>query len=135
MRGLQMGMSFGEIRELMPSILDFSELHDSIEKPLSTYSTGMRLRLAVSISTMLAPDLLLLDEWIGTGDARFRERVRERMNMLVEGSRGLILATHNVVLMKSLCTKGIVLNEGKVAFAGDLEESLNYYNEEIVKAK
>jgi len=128
-------MRFVEIRETIPAILEFSELGDAIEKPISTYSTGMRLRLAVSISTMVTPDVLLLDEWIGTGDARFRDKVRSRMNSLVENSNGLVLATHNATLMKSLCHDGIVLHEGRVAFSGALNDALQYYNEQIVKAK
>ena len=129
MRGLQMGFDLREVRELIPRILEFSELEPFIEKPLNTYSTGMRLRLAVTVSTMRPPDVLLLDEWIGTGDARFREKLRDRMNNLVEQSRGLILATHNVGLMQSLCTKGLVLDKGSVVFQGNLAEALDFYRD------
>lgn len=129
MRGLQMGLGLKRIRELIPSVMEFSELGEHIEKPLATYSTGMRLRLAISISTMIEPDILLLDEWIGAGDARFNEKVKERMMGLVEGSRGLLLATHNVGLMKSLCTHGLVLDKGKVMFAGEVDEALDFYKE------
>ena len=129
MRGLQMGFEFSEIREMVPQILAFSELEQDIEKPLSTYSTGMRLRLAVAVSTMRAPDVLLLDEWIGTGDAHFRDKLRARMNQMVEDSRGLVIASHNVTLMKSLCTHGIVLSGGEIAYQGDLDDALNFYAE------
>ena len=87
----------------------------------------MRLRLAVSISTMIEPDILLLDEWIGAGDARFRESVRARMDALVRNSRGLVLATHNTGLMKSLCTHGLVLERGRSLFCGELDEALARY--------
>ncbi len=127
LRGLQMGLKLSEIKQKVPDILAFSELEDAIEKPLNTYSTGMRLRLAVSISTMIEPDILLLDEWIGAGDANFREKVRARMNGLVEKSRGLVIATHNVGLMKSLCTHGLVLDKGRALFCGDLQEALEFY--------
>ena len=90
MRGLQMGFELREVREMIPQILEFSELEPFIEKPLNTYSTGMRLR-----------------------------------------SRGLILATHNVELMKSLCTKGLVLNKGTVVFQGDLTEALEFYGDSV----
>ena len=129
MRGLQMGLRLEEVRGMVPQVLEFSELAADIEKPLNTYSTGMRLRLAVAVSTMIAPDVLLLDEWIGTGDIHFRQKFRERMHSLIEDARGLILATHNVALMKSLCTRGVVLHEGKLVFDGELEAAQAYYAE------
>lgn len=127
MRGLQMGLGLKQIRALIPEVLEFSELGEHIEKPLATYSTGMRLRLAIAVSTMIEPDILLLDEWIGAGDARFNAKVKQRMMGLVEGSRGLVLATHNVALMKSLCTHGLVLEGGKAAFLGPVEDALTFY--------
>lgn len=127
MRGLQMGLGLKQIRALIPEVVAFSELSDDIEKPLATYSTGMRLRLAVSVSTMIEPDILLLDEWIGAGDAKFSAKVKARMMSLVEGSRGLVLATHNVGLMKSLCTHGLVLQKGRVVYAGPVDDALAFY--------
>ena len=131
MRGLQMGLSLKEVRSRVPHIVEFSELEDAIENPLNTYSTGMRMRLAFSVSTMVDTDILLLDEWIGAGDARFREKVKERMDGLVAQSRGLVLATHNAGLMKSLCTHGLVLEGGRMAFIGELGDALNFYQTEI----
>lgn len=129
MRGLQMGLNFDEIKALVPGIVEFTELDDAIEKPFNTYSSGMRLRLAVSISTMVEPDILLLDEWLGAGDARFSNKVQDRMNALVEKSRGLVIATHNEKLMRNLCTHGLVLSKGKALFCGDLDEALAVYKD------
>lgn len=131
MRGLQMGLKLKEVKALVPEIVGFTELEEAIENPLNTYSTGMRIRLAFSVSTMVEPDILLLDEWIGAGDARFRDKVKARMNKLVEHSRGLVLATHNTTLMKSLCTHGLVLSKGRMVFCGDLAEALERYKSEI----
>lgn len=127
LRGLQMGMSLDEVRNIIPEVIAFSELGDAIEKPLNTYSTGMRLRLAVSVSTMIKPDVLLLDEWIGAGDAHFRVKLKERMNRIIEDTSAVVLATHNVSLMKELCTRGIFLHEGRILFQGDLDETLDAY--------
>lgn len=132
LRGLQMGLKLGEIKALVPDIITFAELEDDVEKPFNTYSTGMRLRLAVSISTMIEPDILLLDEWIGTGDARFRDKVKARMDKLVELSRGLIIASHNAALMKSMCTHGLVLAKGRMLFFGKLGEAFTCYENERV---
>lgn len=127
LRGLQMGLKMTRINELVEDVIAFSELQDDIDKPCDTYSTGMRLRLAVAISTMIAPDILLLDEWIGVGDANFRKKVKERMNSLVEKSLGLVIATHNTGLMRSLCTHGLVLAKGKIVFCGELDEAIDFY--------
>ncbi|MBC7284269.1 ATP-binding cassette domain-containing protein [Hoeflea sp.] len=135
LRGLQMGLTLKQIRELIPQVMAFSELVSDIEKPLSTYSTGMRLRLAIAVSTMIEPDILLLDEWIGAGDAAFNAKVKTRMMSLVEGSRGLVLATHNTGLMKSLCTHGMVLDKGRSTFIGPVDEALAFYGEQVAKAK
>lgn len=128
MRGLHMGLSLSEIRSLVKEVVGFAELEDHIDKPLSTYSTGMRLRLAFSISTMIEPDILLLDEWIGAGDVHFSKKIKARMDGLVEQSRGLVLATHNAGLMKRLCTKALVLDKGQVTFEGEIEDALDFHN-------
>jgi len=122
-----MGMKLDEVKELVPEIIAFSELEDYMEQPFNTYSTGMRLRLAVSISTMIEPDILLLDEWIGTGDAKFREKVKKRMDSLVQQSRGLVIASHNNGLLKSLCSHGMVMAKGKILYWGKIDEALSKY--------
>lgn len=135
MRGLQMGMKLAEIKEMIPEIAEFSELEEAMEQPFYTYSTGMRLRLAVTISTLIEPDILLLDEWLGAGDASFSAKVKKRMDSLVERSRGLVIATHNEALMKTLCTHGLLLSKGGVEFYGDLAEALERYKELAAAAK
>ena len=130
LRGLQMGLGLKEIRALIPEVLEFSELAGDIEKPLATFSSGMRLRLAIAVSTMIEPDILLLDEWIGAGDAKFNAKVRTRMMGLVEDSRGLVIATHNAGLMKSLCTHGLVLSGGRNVYYGKVDDALAFFMEE-----
>ena len=127
-RGLQMGLRLKEIEGLLDNILSFAELGQAINKPLHTYSSGMRVRLAFAISTMIEPEVLLLDEWIGVGDANFRKKFEMRMNELVDSCRALVLATHNNSLMSSLCTHGMVLNQGKIVFFGQINEALSFYN-------
>ena len=135
LRGFQMGLNFKSIKQLVPEIVEFSELAEFIENPFNTYSTGMRMRLAFSISTMVAPDILLLDEWIGTGDAGFRAKVEGRMDSLLAQSRGLVLASHNTELMKGLCTHGLVLSKGRALFYGELSEALDIYNAQLKPKK
>lgn len=127
LRGLQMGLRLKEIRELIPSVVEFSELEESINDPIRIYSTGMLLRLGFAISTMIEPDILLLDEWIGSSDARFREKTQARMNELVDNSRGLVLATHNITLMQALCDRALVLIKGRLVFDGAVADAQEYY--------
>lgn len=129
LRGLQMGLKLDEIRELIPSVVEFAELNAAINDPIRIYSTGMLLRLGFAISTMIEPDILLLDEWIGSSDARFREKTQSRMNELIDNSRGLVLATHNINLMESLCDKALVLIKGRIQFEGSVSDAHAFYQE------
>lgn len=129
MRGLQMGLGLDEIKQMVPEVVSFSELEEYMDQPFNTYSSGMRLRLAVAISTMISPDILLLDEWIGTGDARFRKKVKKRMSELIGQSSGLVLASHNNSLLRDLCTHGIIMQKGKVAVFGDITSALQIYKD------
>jgi len=128
LRGMQMGLSMDAIRELVPAVIEFSELEDHIHKPIATYSTGMMLRLAFAVSTMIQPDILLLDEWIGAGDTIFKEKAEKRMNDIVTYSNGLIIATHNDNLMKRICNKGLVMFKGEAVFSGAIDDCLKFYH-------
>jgi len=128
LRGMQMGLTMDHIRELVPEVIAFSELEDHIHKPIATYSTGMMLRLAFAISTMIQPDILLLDEWIGAGDTVFKDKAEKRMNDIVTHSNGLVIATHNDNLMKRVCNKGLVMFKGRAVFSGDIDDCLKFYH-------
>lgn len=134
LRGLQMGLTLGQLRNLIPEVVEFTELGDSIHEIFGTYSTGMRLRLAVAISTMIAPKILLMDEWIGSGDISFRQKVRKRMEKVLSESQAMILASHNLPLLREHCNKGWVMDQGKLLFSGSLSDAIAYYQNEIVKS-
>lgn len=109
LRGFVMGMTAQQIREKMPEVRAFTELGSDLDKPFQTYSQGMRLRLAVAVSTLIEPDVLIIDEWIGAADASFRPKVTERLNSIIGRSKVLIIASHNDALLQQLCNKFIVL--------------------------
>ncbi|MBV9521067.1 MAG: ABC transporter ATP-binding protein [Hyphomicrobiales bacterium] len=117
-----MGLSFAEARRLSPSIQEFSELGEFLRLPVRTYSTGMFLRLAFAISTSVEPDIIIMDEMISGGDARFMERAKARLTSLLERTKILIVATHSVEIMQSLCNKVIWLDHGEVRKIGSFEE-------------
>lgn len=131
LRGLEMGMSMADIRAKVPAIVEFSGLAEAIDRPFVTYSAGMRLRLAVAIALSVQPDVMLLDEWIGAGDATFQVKVTARMNELVDGAKALMLASHNDALLKRVCNRGMVMDQGGCVFQGPIAEALDYYHTHI----
>ncbi|WP_119461618.1 ABC transporter ATP-binding protein [Rhodospirillaceae bacterium SYSU D60014] len=127
LRGLAMGMTPEEIRQRTAEIAAFTELGNHLNLPLHTYSTGMRMRLAFAVATAVEPDILLMDEWIGAGDASFTEKASKRMNELVERSGILVLASHNASLIERTCNKVVLLDQGKVAAFGPVSEIMPAY--------
>jgi ABC-type polysaccharide/polyol phosphate transport system ATPase subunit len=117
-----MGLTFAEARRLSPSIEEFSELGEFLRLPVRTYSTGMFLRLAFAISTSIEPDIIIMDEMIGGGDARFLEKAKARLSSLMERTKILVLATHGIEIMASLCNKVVWLDHGEVRETGSFEE-------------
>lgn len=129
LRGAMLGLSFAEIKALLPGIVEFSELGDWVHEPIHRYSSGMALRLAFSITTAVRSDILLLDEWLGAGDAAFLRKARARMRGMVQDASIVVLATHNLNLMRSQCNQAMVLEEGKLVFFGDLDTAIEKYQE------
>ncbi len=129
LRGLAMGMSLGEVKDRLPDIAEFSELGDSIYDPIQTYSAGMRARLAFSIATARAPNILLMDEWISTGDQYFVMKAQERLRSKVEECRILIMASHSRPIISEFCTHGLVIERGRSLFFGPTEDALKFYDE------
>lgn len=114
LRGLVMGMSKRQIDELTPEIAEFSGLGDYINMPVRTYSTGMLMRLAFSISTSVQADILLMDEWLSVGDAEFTEKAEQRMKDVVSGAGILVLASHSPDLIAKECNRVIHLEHGRI---------------------
>ena len=127
LRGTAMGLPADRIRELTRDILEFSGLNDAAQHRLRTLSAGQRMRLGFAVSTAAEGDIMLLDEWLGAGDMQFIRKARARMNDRVKGSRIVILATHNLEIARRVCNKGVVLEHGRVVFAGGVIESILEY--------
>lgn len=113
-RGLVLGMNRRMIRQLTPEIAEFSGLGDYLHMPVHTYSTGMLMRLAFSITTSVPADILLMDEWLSVGDAEFRQQAEERIRALVSQSGILVIASHSADLIARECTRVIELAHGLV---------------------
>jgi lipopolysaccharide transport system ATP-binding protein len=128
-RGRLLGLSANEIKEKMPEIVEFSELGDFIEMPVRTYSTGMHMRLAFSISTALRPEILLMDEWLSVGDEGFKLKAEARMKEVIQASRILVVATHSRELAMRTCNRAIWLEHGKVKLDGTSKDVCKAYFE------
>jgi ABC-type polysaccharide/polyol phosphate transport system ATPase subunit len=123
LRGLINGWSPDEIASRQEEIIEFSELGDFIDMPLKSYSQGMAARLAFATSTSFRPEILLMDEWIGAGDASFQDKAKRRMNELAEAAGIIVLASHNDDLIKRTCNKLLELEKGRVKSFGPIETS------------
>ena len=113
-RGLLLGIPKGLIDEKLQDIINFADLGEFINYPISKYSKGMRLRLAFGISTINKPDILLIDEWVNAGDKEFREKSKIRLNDIISNSGCLLLASHSENVIKNYCNKVMRLEEGKI---------------------
>jgi ABC-2 type transport system ATP-binding protein len=111
----------------MDDIAEFSELGDYLDMPIRTYSSGMFVRLGFAISTSLDPQILIMDEMIGAGDAKFFSRAQERLKQMIERTGILVVATHSPDILKTWCTKGMLLNHGKLVHFGEVTETLAEY--------
>jgi lipopolysaccharide transport system ATP-binding protein len=113
-RGLIMGASKQQMRELTDSIAEFSGLGDYLTMPVRTYSSGMVLRLAFAIVTSVEADVLLMDEWLSVGDADFVAKAEERMKTFVGKASILVLASHNPKIVDELCNVRLTLEHGQI---------------------
>lgn len=121
-RGLLLGESPESIREKTEEIIQFAELGEFIDYPIKTYSSGMIVRLAFAISTMIQGDILLLDEIFGAGDARFMKKATARIMTLIENAHILVFVSHDFATVKQICTRAIWLDHGTVVMDGPCEQ-------------
>jgi lipopolysaccharide transport system ATP-binding protein len=128
LRGVMMGMRAREIAARYDDIAEFTGLGEFLDMPLRTYSTGMQLRLAFAVSTAVIPEILIMDEWLSTGDADFQERANERMRTIVDSSNILVLASHSAALIQDNCNRVIWLEKGRVLMDGPPDEVLRAYS-------
>jgi ABC-2 type transport system ATP-binding protein len=126
-RGLYLGMSRKQMQKRVDDIAEFTELGDYLSMPLRTYSTGMRVRLALGVVTSIDPEILLLDEGIGAVDAAFLNKARDRLKDLVKRSGLLVFASHSDEMLFELCDSAIWMDEGGVKQQGSLREVLTGY--------
>ncbi|MEI6985423.1 MAG: ABC transporter ATP-binding protein [Rhodospirillaceae bacterium] len=126
--GLFLGMSPHEIDQKIHDIGEFTELGEFLALPVRTYSSGMQLRLSFAIATAIDPEILLLDEGFGAGDARFSEKAEHRINSLIKRTKVIVLATHSAGMIRSMCNRAALMTEGRLIAYGGVEDILNQYD-------
>lgn len=126
-RGLFLGMTRKQMEKRIDEIADFTELGDYLQMPLRTYSTGMRVRLALGVVTSINPEILLLDEGIGAVDDAFLKKARNRLKDLVKRSGLLVFASHSDELLFELCDSAIWMDEGRLRKQGSLRDVITAY--------
>jgi len=134
-RGLVMGLSPAEVREREREIIDFAAIGPFIDLPIRTYSTGMAVRLAFAISTYLQGEILLLDEMLGAGDASFQKKARDRMNSLLEAAKIMVLVSHDMGTIRSICPRTIWLRGGRIVADGPSEVVIDSYLQAMTPAE
>ncbi|WP_448627011.1 galactan export ABC transporter ATP-binding subunit Wzt/RfbE [Geodermatophilus sp. URMC 64] len=126
-RGLFLGMNRKQMEARVDEIADFSELGDFLNMPLRTYSTGMRVRLALGVVTSIDPEILLFDEGIGAVDGAFLAKAKGKLTELVERAGMLVFASHSDELLGQLCNKALWMEHGRIKQMGGLREVLTAY--------
>ncbi|MDN3671933.1 ABC transporter ATP-binding protein [Flavobacterium branchiarum] len=128
LNGAILGMTKKEITSKLDEIIDFSGCERYIDTPVKRYSSGMTVRLAFAVAAFLEPEILVVDEVLAVGDAEFQKKAIGKMQAISRGEgRTVLFVSHNMAAVKSLCTKAIVLEQGKVAFEGEVLTAIEKY--------
>jgi lipopolysaccharide transport system ATP-binding protein len=128
-RGLLLGLTPKFMRAITDEIVAFADLGPFIDYPIKTYSAGMQVRLAFSISTAVGGGVLLMDEVLGAGDASFMAKAKQRIRDLIAQSEILVLASHDLAMLGAICERGVVLHHGELAFDGPVAEAIATYKQ------
>jgi ABC-type polysaccharide/polyol phosphate transport system ATPase subunit len=132
LNGALLGRSYRQMRQLEEEIIEFSELGEMIDLPIKYYSSGMHGRLAFAIGAIIDPEILLMDEIFAAGDAHFVQKAMTRLMELFDNSQIVLLVSHDLIQIKELCSRVMVLHKGVIVNDGDPKEMVDYYNNEIV---
>lgn len=122
------GIKRDNLQSSISWVRDFSGLGDAFDRPVRTYSSGMLARLAFSITCLQSHDVLLIDEGFGTLDTEFQARAREHLDAILQQTAVLMLASHNISMLREYCNKGLVLISGRIAFFGELGTAIDSYS-------
>lgn len=129
--GAVLGHSRAFMQEKFDEIVEFSELKEFIDVPLKNYSSGMRARLGFSIATVVEPDILILDEVLSVGDAKFRKKSEKKIIDMMDKGITVLFVSHNLDQVKRICNKALILDKGHMKCYGDIDEVALAYKEMV----
>lgn len=135
MAGQLLGMSRQDITKLMLDIISFAEIGDYIDQPLRIYSSGMQVRLAFSVATVIRPDVLIIDEALSVGDGYFQQKCYSRIREFQASGTTLIFVSHDIAALSSFCKRVIWIDSGVIREFGDTKPILELYSKELFKKK
>lgn len=127
LNGMILGMTRAEVQRQYDAIVDFSGIEQFLDTPVKRYSSGMLVRLGFAVAAHLSADILIVDEVLAVGDAAFQRKSLSKMGDVVNDGRTVLFVSHNMAAVKSLCTRAIVLHEGKMAYDGAIDQAINTY--------
>ena len=129
--GSVLGFSREFLEEKYDEILEFSELGEFIDVPIKNYSSGMRARLGFSIATVVEPEILILDEVLSVGDAKFRKKCERKMQKMFDHGVTVLFVSHSLAQVKRLCNKAILLEHGQLIAQGDIDDVSEIYERKL----
>lgn len=135
LRGTAMGLKTGFVREQIVPILEFADLLEKANHRLHTLSTGQKMRLGFAVSTCVQHDVIMMDEWVGSGDDNFMIKAKERLLGQMSDETIVVLASHSAGLLRAMCTKAIVLEQGRIIHAGNIVAGLKFYHEHLARLR
>lgn len=132
LKGQLAGMKNEEIEAVEEDIVAFADIGEYIDQPLRTYSSGMKARLGFAVNVCIEPDILIVDEALSVGDAKFSAKCKKRINEMIKNDGVTFLfVTHSTETAKKFCKRGIVLRSGRMLFDGEIKEAVRMYNESL----
>ena len=134
LNGAILGMKRAEIFSKFDAIVDFSGINQYLDTPVKRYSSGMYTRLAFSVAAHLDPDILMVDEVLAVGDAAFQKRCLGKMGEIAREGRTILFVSHNMGIMQTLCSRGLVIGDGQVAYDGGMDKAAAFYLRQLEEA-
>ena len=131
LNGAILGYSEDFLKERYDEILEFSELQEFIDRPIKTYSSGMMMRLAFSVATIVKPEILIVDEILAVGDDAFQRKSHTKMMELMNGGATVLYVSHDLKQIRNLCNKAVWLERGKVMKTGNTQEVCDAYKDSL----
>lgn len=130
LKGYILGLKDDFIKTIEDDIVEFAQIGDYIDQPVRTYSSGMKMRLGFAINVNIDPDILVIDEALSVGDAKFKKKCKDKISSIIKHGKTVLYVSHSKDSVKEMCPRSIYLKKGTVMFDGPTEEALKVYEEQ-----